>query len=287
MEFKNLFGSNKATEPKLPTNESMAEETTSAINAVIASNIASTATTTVSTDDGEDTTTIVATATETNQETTNMAEDTNNTITSADSETLKGIAAAGANYTKRTMKFNFRKDVLGVKRPSVEVDVPVLTLSGLVSIIEQGGKQLDLVLSTLEDVIYGQARQQVDDAENYKELNTNVLTWEAIANLPKAERKGGGIAKEQWEAFCKDYLEVMPKATGKTLEQVGNAAKILMGKFQSVKTSKKIVSHLADQLGIWLNSSANAEEFLDCYEFLSGKAESLLQADEAALLENL
>ena len=105
--------------------------------------------------------------------------------------------------------------------------------------------------------------------------------------MPKAERTGGGISKEVWEAFGKDYVSVMPGVTGKSADQVGNACKLLLAKFQPVKTNKKVISFLKEQLALYFSSTQNAEEFQECYEFLDSKAESLLKADEASLLANL
>ena len=52
------------------------------------------------------------------------------------------------------------------------------------------------------------------------------LSWDFISNMPKAQRSGGGIAKEVWEEFGKDYISVMPDVTGKKVEQVTKAAKL-------------------------------------------------------------
>lgn len=214
----------------------------------------------------------------------------------ATSEAQAAAATSGAhvnvavnnNTMMREVKFNFRKDSLGNKRASIVKQIPVPTLAGLVAIIEAGGKQLDLVLDTLADVVYAQARQQVD-AEDYTDdkWDVNALAWDVIANLPKAERRGGGIPKETWEAFSADYIQVMPAVTGKTLEQTGNAAKLFVAKLAPVKTNKKVIAHLQDLLNIWFTNTPNAEDYADVYEFLSNKAETLLKADEASLLANL
>jgi hypothetical protein len=79
----------------------------------------------------------------------------------------------------------------------------------------------------------------------------------------------------------------MPGVTGKTAEQIGNAAKIFLNKFQAVKTNKPVIKLLQSQLAVYLNSSPNAESFSECVEFLVNKAEALLAVDEAALLEAL
>lgn len=194
------------------------------------------------------------------------------------------------NVALLATKFNFRKDKeLGTKRPSVELAIPVPTVDGIVEILKAGGNQLSLLQDAIFDVIYDQARVQVDadEAITQNTLDLTKLSWEFIANMPKAERAGSGIAKEVWEDFGKDYIEVMPGVTGKTAEQIGNAAKLLVAKMQPCKTNKKIVSFLKDQVAMWFANTPNAENFADVYQFLDKKAETLLQADDSALLANL
>jgi hypothetical protein len=79
----------------------------------------------------------------------------------------------------------------------------------------------------------------------------------------------------------------MPSITGKTEEQVTLAAKLLITKFNSVKTNKPVIKKLKEQLGVYINGSPNAEQFIDCVKFLDEKADALLAADEAAMLANL
>ena len=201
-----------------------------------------------------------------------------------------------ANYNKfvdeKEVKFSFRtvKDEatgLESKRATIEQKLPVPSIEGIIAILEAGGKQLELLQDTVAEVIYGRAREILADDEKLTEVPVDQLTWEVIANLPKAERKGRGIPKETWEDFSKDYVAVMPSVTGKTAEQVGNAAKILLNKFAQVKTNKPVINLLKGQLALYLNSSPNAESFSECVEFLVNKADALLAADEAALLEAL
>lgn len=192
--------------------------------------------------------------------------------------------------------FHFRKDAQGNKRESFNLHLPVLTAEGIAEIVAKGGKELDLLLDAAADIVYTEARSQVNDLVDGKPLDFKVsqdmldaskLSWEAIANKPVAERKGGGIPKEQYEAFAADYIKVMEVATGKTKEQVSNAATLLADKFNKVKTNKQVVGFLKDQLDTWYQATENKEEFADVYEFLSNKGKTLLEADEAALLANL
>jgi hypothetical protein len=105
--------------------------------------------------------------------------------------------------------------------------------------------------------------------------------------MPKAERRGGGIPKETWEDFSKDYITVMPGFTGKTVEQVTNASKILSGRFNAVKTNKPVIKLLKDQIGIYISQAPNAEQFSDVLNFLVEKADTLLKAEEVDVLANL
>jgi hypothetical protein len=186
-------------------------------------------------------------------------------------------------------KFHFKKDNLGNKRETVELKLPVLSVEGVVRVLETGGKQLDLLLSAVADVIAGQARSILNDNETMTAASFPLeqTLWEFIANMPDAEKRGRGIANETWEDFAADYLSVMPRITGKTEEQVTLAAKLLITKFNSVKTNKPVIKKLKEQLGVYINGSPNAEQFIDCVKFLDEKADALLAADEAAMLANL
>jgi len=198
------------------------------------------------------------------------------------------------NIDKRPVKFFFKKVVdkdtkEEFKRPTVELELPILSVEGLIDVITRGGKGLELLIDAAAEVIIGQARSIVNDKEDITQetFPFEKTQWEYIANLPKAERRGGGISKETWEAFSDDYVAVMPSVTGKTAEQVSNASKILMNKFNLVKTNKPVLRLLKEQLAVYLNSSPNAETYSDCVEFLVNKADALLSMDEAQLLANL
>ena len=208
------------------------------------------------------------------------------------------IANFDNTVDKVTVKFNFRKvvtkdEVSGVevesKRPTVELDLPLLSVEGIVKVFEAGGKQLDLLVEAVREVQISRARELVNEKEDITAANFpyDQLLWDAIANLPKAERRGGGIPKETWEEFSKDYVAVMPAVTGKSIEQVTNAAKILLNKFQLVKTNKPVLKLLKDQVALYANSSPNAEQYSDCIQFLVEKADTFINLDDAALLANL
>lgn len=209
----------------------------------------------------------------------------------SENQTGINVNAEVANYMEKEVKFNFRENKeLGTKRPSVTLQVKVLTLQGLVSILEGGDeKQINLVLETLQAPIMEQARAQVDENESITQdtLDTSKLTWEYISKLEPAARRGGGIPKETWEAFVADYIEVMPAVTGKTKEQATRAATLLGNKLSAVKSAKPILQFLRQQLDLYFTNTTKADEFAPCYEFLVNKADALLQASDEDLLKNL
>jgi hypothetical protein len=190
--------------------------------------------------------------------------------------------------------FHFRKvkdEASGVetKRPTVTIPVPAPSVEGLIAIIEKGGKGLDLLLEAVRDKVVEQAREQVNDKEDINADNFDYakLEWEFIANLPKAERRGGGISKELWDDFAADYISVMPGVTGKKKESVELAAKVFTSKFANAKTNKPVLKVLQEQLAIYINNTTRGEEVAPVVEWLSNKVDTLLKTDETNLLLSL
>lgn len=192
-------------------------------------------------------------------------------------------------------KFSFKQpkaDEVGerpAKRPAVELHYHIPTAAGLLAALADP-KQLQYVLDLIADDVYtAGVRAQLDANTNLTQetLDQSKLTIEALANIPKNDRRGGGIAKEVWEDFKKDYEEVMPSVTGQEKKAVEMASDIFFKKFQPVKTNKKIVEKLQIRLSTWFANSPKAEEFKECFEFLNNKATELLAVDENAILEAL
>lgn len=192
-------------------------------------------------------------------------------------------------------KFHFKKttDEAGneTKRPTVELKLPVPSVEGIMDILTKEGneKELDLLRDAINDVVFQRARELVNDNEAISQENFpfEEVLWEKIANLPKAERRGGGISKETWEDFAKDYIAVMPGATGKAQDKVALAAKVFLNKFNAVKTDKKVLALLKAQLAIYITASPKADEFVECVDFLDKKAQALIEADSSNLLDAL
>lgn len=193
--------------------------------------------------------------------------------------------------TPSKLTFRFKKDKMGNKRSNVELDnVPMPSYDGIVQILKNGGKEVELLLDAIGDL----QRSVIADWVGADENNTAAtfdpakFTWGAIAVMPKEDRRSVTITPEQWEAFSKSYLEVMPGVSGKTAEQLGNAIEIYKKKLAIVKTNKNVISKLKDQLALYIENAKDFEDHQEILEMLLRRAESYLAADDVAkLTENL
>lgn len=210
------------------------------------------------------------------------------------------IAAIRAKFNNlvdvKEVKFNFKtitdeKTGLKSKRPTVELTYPVPSFEGLLGVLENpDSAAAKLVLEVMADTVEWRVRELLGEKEDFSQddlADFKSISWETIANLPKSERRGGGIATEIWEEFAKDYVTVMPAVAGKTVEQVTNASKLFLAKFNPIKTNKPVLTMLKGQLALYTNNSQKAEEFSACIKFLDEKADTLLKKDDADMLKNL
>lgn len=201
----------------------------------------------------------------------------------------------------KATKFNFKKSkdkATGIEtiREAVEIAVPVPTVDGIIAIIsgeglEEGAtnKMLALLLDVMEGEINSQVRSILyeDTTLTAATFPIERLSWKFISEIPPVQRRGGGIPKEIWDAFEADYIAVMPDATGKTVDQVTNAAKCLRNKLTAVRTQLPVLNLLVDQMAIYAKASADAEDYEDCLKFLVDKADMFLNVTDEDLLANL
>lgn len=225
------------------------------------------------------------------------------TVDTSEIPTPPALREIHANYNKFVdivdTKFGFKKRIhketgAEIDRPAIECKIPVPSVEGIINILTKEGneKELALLREAVAEVIMTRARTIISDDESFttetmERFPYSQLTWEAIANLPKAERRGGGISKEVWEEFKQDYIEVMPAVTGKEVDKVANAAEIFVSKFTKIKSEKKVIKVLKDYLALYASNSPNAEKFIECIDFLNTKATTLIEADDSKLLDNL
>jgi len=127
-------------------------------------------------------------------------------------------------------KFSFKKDELGNKRDTVELQLPKPTFDGILLHLKLKNKRNMLSTAYLQIKSFKRScklgmKHRLSTSK--KIWISAKLTIDAIANLPPSERKGAGIAKEVWKQFAEDYIAIMPSLQGKSVENVTNAAKNL------------------------------------------------------------
>lgn len=181
----------------------------------------------------------------------------------------------------RDFTFRFKKDKIGNKRANVELKLPVPSPEGLAEILTTGGKGLELLQDIVADFVKSQASDFVSDNESISQdtFPFDKIDFQYIANLPKEDRRSAAIPAEQWEAFGKDYMAVMPTLTGKSTEAVGTALEIYVKKMAPVKSNKKVLAKLKEQLSIY-SETPNAEQFEDVLTLLVRRADAYLAAGE-------
>lgn len=188
---------------------------------------------------------------------------------------------------KKPVKFRFRKDDMGNQRQTLEFEMPVPSFEGIQSILATGGKGLELLQDAVFDVVRGAMQNYVVDDIGFdsSKFDFSQVSWEAIANRPRAER--ATVSPEEWKAFAEDYIRVMPGVTGKTEKQVSNACIVYLKKFAQVKTDKPNLQKLQEQLAIYVNQPS-ADQHTAVLEILLSRLDTYLKADDVkSLIENL
>jgi len=184
----------------------------------------------------------------------------------------------------------------GKKLPSIKLNVPVPSMEGILEIIQAGGKELELLQDAIFDQVYGQLRTLVNDIRSKnpdtdeikpEQIDLKQLAWSVIANLPKGERRGLGISDDDWDSFAADYRSIMPKVTGKDLDRIEKHIQLFKKKFYPCRNDKKALQVLHDALQLWAANTSLMEDNQEVYEYLKGRAETLLAEEEKVLAEAL
>lgn len=184
----------------------------------------------------------------------------------------------------------------GKKLPSIKISPPIPNSEGLLAIISAGGKDLELLLDAAADVVYSRVRDLVNEVRSKlpdgQELKTEMVdlsqaAWSVIANIPKAQRKGLGISDEDWEDFAADYRSIMPQATNKDADRIEKHIKLFKSKFAQCRNDKKALGVLAEMLDVWAANTGAMDDNQTVFEYLKGRATSLMQEEEKVLAEAL
>lgn len=207
-------------------------------------------------------------------------------------------------YTNITTTYKFKAprkdksgkpptDALGQPIPArapVTLTYPVPTWEAVAQFVRSDEKHKVWLLDVLQDVVKNTVKEQVYDDSSplneQNELKINQLTLDYLSTIPKAERTGRGIAKEIWEAWAEDYKSVMIGIGQREAIKIGNAADALVKKFNPVRTNRKLVEFLRNELNIWADATQNFDDYIEIFEFLKGRANDIINQDAATQMDS-
>ena len=222
-----------------------------------------------------------------------------------------GFAAAEAatpvgTANTKDFSFFFRTDKVrddegkvigtGRKHPDVKAVLPVPTYAQMIELLQQGGKEAELLFDAVTAEIDRAARAQINDwRENIpadanfaaNNFDLSKLTLTAIANTPRGERGGAAISDEDWTAFLEDYKHVMVHVVGYEEKKVNLAIMHFKVQLRRIKNDKAAVQKLLDLLNVWASKTDNLEDHMSCYEDLTKRAAKYLKAEEKNVSEAL
>ncbi len=176
------------------------------------------------------------------------------------------------------------------KRESIKLHIPVPSVQDILDIIDAASQEnasdvaknnLQLITDSLFATVYDQAVSIAKENASLTSANFpfEELDWEKIANAPEAERKSRGISKEEWADFAEDYLASMPAITSKSEDRVKRAVGVLLLKFAPIKSDKKSIAVVRDQLVVYAEQAPNAANYYKVIEFLLKKADAMIEAE--------
>ena len=170
-------------------------------------------------------------------------------------------------------------------RENFELQVPYLTIDGIQLLLQEGNdKEKDAVLSAVNQIIFNQAKRQVDEGVAVQtDLDLSKLDWKYIAELSASDlTESTAPTKEMLEAMVADYVAVMPAAVGISTESAKTAGKEFQAKFRNVKLRTDLVEKLLSRLTQWYQATEKQEEFADTFEWLANKATSYIEEAKKA-----
>lgn len=197
---------------------------------------------------------------------------------------------ASINFRTIKTKNEETGEVVETKRDSIVINLPIPSKEAILEMIEAGSAEdasdvaknnLQLIYDSMQATVYAVAQGLAKENSDLTSSNFPFaeLAWEKIANAPEAERKSRGIDKEEWADFAEDYLACMPAITGKDEERIKRAVAAFLLKFAPIKSDKKSITVLRDQLVVYAEQAPNAGNSLKVIEFLLKKADALLEAE--------
>jgi hypothetical protein len=227
--------------------------------------------------------------------------DTTATVDAATADTL--VAMSNEKFHFKTEKLrNEKGEVIGngKKHPSVEIPLPVPTMSLLAMFVSDPAKyakECELLRATVLDQIYRVARGQINDFREKNpeatvtaaSLNYDKLGWTAIANMPKSERSSSVPSDEDIKEFLDSYLNVMPAALDKPKKNIENHVACFQAGFKKQRSQKDILEMFTNALAVYVTAAGDSalEEHMEVIEYFQNKLGKLLKTEEKITMDDL
>ena len=191
-------------------------------------------------------------------------------------------------FSMAITKFNFNTNKeTGIKRESVEVEVPVLSFDQFVDALNAEGenqpKVHELILSAVNELIIQAAREQVAADESLvsgAQLDLSKLTLEAIASIPPKVRASNAIPKEDFAAFLETYKDTAMVHLNLTAVQLQRHIAVLRANLKPLEYSKAHLEKLVTYL-VAFADTPDAEVHTRVINAYLSKAQQYLDATEA------
>lgn len=189
----------------------------------------------------------------------------------------------------------------GEKLPSVKLALPIPTRKKLAEILlsedPKDSKAAELILSGVNDIVYSQARLQINDFRSNDAnkgkpitasiLNYDKLDWDFIANLPKAERGSSVPSDEDMQEFYDMYLEIMPAALQKDPAKIQNHIVLFKDGFKKQRAQKSFLQVFKDALSVFA-ATATDEQMADVetvWLYYDNRLTRMLTAEETITMD--
>lgn len=190
----------------------------------------------------------------------------------------------------------------GKKIPSATLFLPVPTNDRLIEILgggEEFAKERALIHDAIFDVIYGQARNQINefrekDENKDKEITTAVLNyekldWTAIANMPVRERASSVPSDEDIQAFLDTYAQVMPKALDKDEKKIAVHVDLFKAGFKKQRSQKELLEVFVNALDVFAATvgEETLAEHMAVWDYFRNKLDRFLKTEEKITLDDI
>lgn len=243
-------------------------------------------------------------ATDENENTGSTAMNTEQPAASNKPEEVKvpeGMKAVAFHFRREKIKDEATNTEIEVyKHPTVTIPLPIPTREEVQAVFNaptsgDGSRiaEQKFILDLIDDAIYRQAREQINEFREANDpktqvtanaLNYDQLTITALANMPPSER-GKKFDEEDMKGFLSDYAAIMPDVASKDANKIKAQCGILEKELRTVKTDKKVLEVMDRFLTMWAGATENLEEYQEVYDYLKGRITRWMKKEPQNLME--